>query len=82
MAGGVLTTVVVGLCVLYTSHVLWRYCLAHPESTDICDLSSRLFPAKYRKIAFWFTSVAFLLNNLCVELLHLNCIVYTVQYTV
>lgn len=38
----------------------------HPESTDICDLSSRLFPAKFRKAAFIFTSIAFLLNNLYV----------------
>ncbi|KAK9898346.1 hypothetical protein P389DRAFT_32478 [Cystobasidium minutum MCA 4210] len=70
MAGGLIATVVVGLCVLYTSHVLWRYCLAHPESTDICDLSSRLFPAKYRKAAFVFTSIAFLLNNLFIMGLH------------
>lgn len=63
MAGGVITTVLVGLCVLYTSHVLWRYCLRHPESTDICDLSSRLFPEKWRVYAWYLTSAGFLLNN-------------------
>lgn len=31
MAGGILGTVGIGLATLYTSHVLWRFCLAHPE---------------------------------------------------
>ncbi|KAJ9119931.1 hypothetical protein QFC24_005414 [Naganishia onofrii] len=37
MAGGMITTVIIGLSVLYTSHVLWRFCLVHPEVRDIAD---------------------------------------------
>jgi len=70
MAGGVITTIIVGLTVLYTSHVLWRYCMAHPESTDIIDLSARLFPPKYRKIVYPIVATAFLLNNLFIAGLH------------
>lgn len=64
MAGGVITTIIVGLTVLYTSHVLWRYCMAHPGSTDIIDLSSRLFPPRYRKIVYPIVAAMFLLNNI------------------
>lgn len=64
MAGGVLTTLIVGLVVLYSSHVLWRYCLQNPGSTDIVNLSSRLFPEKWRKTAYIVVSIMFLLNNL------------------
>jgi len=70
MAGGVIATVIIGLVVLYTSHVLWRFCMKHPDSTDICDLSARLFPARWRKVAWIATSVAFLLNNLFIMGLH------------
>lgn len=38
--------------------------MKHPDSTDICDLSARLFPQKWRKVAWALTSIAFLLNNL------------------
>ena len=67
MAGGVIATVLMGLAVLYTSHVLWRFCMAHPESTDIIDLSSRLVSPKYRKTVYYIVAVAFLLNNLFVS---------------
>jgi len=70
MAGGVIATILIGLSVLYTSHVLWRYCLRHPESTDICDLGSRLFPDRFRKVAWVVISIAFLLNNLFIMGLH------------
>jgi len=66
----VIATVLIGLLVLYTSHVLWRYCMAHPDSQDIVDLSTRLFPLKYRKAAYIVVSIMFLLNNLFVMALH------------
>lgn len=46
-SAGILTTIFVALCTLWTSHILcvppstlaelcsWRYCMAHPETTDI-----------------------------------------------
>jgi len=70
MAGGVIATVLIGLTVLYTSHVLWRYCMANPGSTDICDLGSRLFPKKFRTAAWYIISIMFLLNNLFIMGLH------------
>ncbi len=32
MAGGMIATVLIGLSTLYTSHVLWRYCMQNRES--------------------------------------------------
>lgn len=35
--GGVIATFLIALTVLYTSHLLWRYCSRHREIRDICD---------------------------------------------
>lgn len=37
--------------VLYTSHVLWRFCLAHPEVRDIADAAYVV--AGNRRIAWY-----------------------------
>lgn len=31
MAGGIITTMIVAACTLYTSLILWRYCMRHPH---------------------------------------------------
>ncbi|KAK8216626.1 transmembrane amino acid transporter protein-domain-containing protein [Phyllosticta capitalensis] len=64
--GIILTLVVAGL-VLYTSLIVWEFCLRHPEIKDVCDIGQMLFGGKW---AWWFTAVMFLLNNTFIQGLH------------
>ncbi|KFY25245.1 hypothetical protein V493_04746 [Pseudogymnoascus sp. VKM F-4281 (FW-2241)] len=43
---GLILTIVVAACVLYTSLVLWEFCLRHPEVRDVCDIGQMLFWGK------------------------------------
>ncbi|KAJ9107959.1 hypothetical protein QFC20_003644 [Naganishia adeliensis] len=70
MAGGMLTTLIIGLSVLYTSHVLWRFCLAHPEVRDIADAAYVV--AGNRRIAWYAAFIGLALNNLFIMGLHVN----------
>ncbi|EFX00577.1 amino acid transporter [Grosmannia clavigera kw1407] len=58
---GLILTVVVAAFVLYTSLVLWQFCLRHPEVRDVCDIGQMLFWNK--KWAWYATAFMFLLNN-------------------
>ncbi|KAL1306946.1 hypothetical protein AAFC00_005585 [Neodothiora populina] len=65
---GLILTVVVAMLVLYTSLVLWEFCLRHPEVKDVCDIGQMLFWGQ--RWAWWFTAVMFLLNNTFIQGLH------------
>ncbi|KAI0448010.1 N amino acid transport system protein [Xylaria telfairii] len=65
---GIILTVVQALLVLYTSLILWQFCLRHPEVRDVCDIGQMLFWNK--KWAWWFTAVMFVLNNTFIQALH------------
>ncbi|KAH7114287.1 transmembrane amino acid transporter protein-domain-containing protein [Dendryphion nanum] len=65
---GLILTVVIAALVLYTSLILWEFCLRHPEIRDVCDLGEMIFWNK--KWAFWFTAVMFILNNTFIMGLH------------
>ncbi|EPE08617.1 n amino acid transport system protein [Ophiostoma piceae UAMH 11346] len=65
---GIICTIVVAAFVLYTSLVLWEFCLRHPEVRDVCDIGQMLFWNK--KWAWWATAVMFLLNNTFIQGLH------------
>ncbi|KAM5350101.1 hypothetical protein ACJ41O_006606 [Fusarium nematophilum] len=65
--GLILTAVVAGL-VLYTSLVLWEFCLRHPEVRDVCDVGQMLWWNK--KWAWWWTAIMFALNNTFIQALH------------
>ncbi|KAF2018824.1 hypothetical protein BU24DRAFT_405574 [Aaosphaeria arxii CBS 175.79] len=65
---GLILTVVVAGMVLYTSLILWEFCLRHPEIRDVCDLGQMIF--WNNKAAFWFTAVMFILNNTFIMGLH------------
>ncbi|KAK0911045.1 hypothetical protein LTR57_015580 [Friedmanniomyces endolithicus] len=65
--GLILTVVVAGL-VLYTSLVVWEFCLRHPEVKDVCDIGQMLF--WNQKWAWWATAVMFLLNNTFIQGFH------------
>ncbi|KAF2869827.1 transmembrane amino acid transporter protein-domain-containing protein [Massariosphaeria phaeospora] len=65
---GLILTVVIAGIVLYTSLILWEFCLRHPEVRDVCDLGQMIF--WNHKAAFWFTAVMFILNNTFIMGLH------------
>ncbi|KAL2006150.1 hypothetical protein VTN00DRAFT_9804 [Thermoascus crustaceus] len=65
---GLILTVVVAGIVLYTSLIIWRFCLRHPEVRDVCDIGQYLFWDS--KIAWYGTAVMFLLNNTFIQGLH------------
>ncbi|KAI9735291.1 MAG: hypothetical protein M1834_001882 [Cirrosporium novae-zelandiae] len=61
-------TVVVAALVLYTSLVVWEFCLRHPEIRDVCDIGQMLYWNS--KWAWWLTAVMFILNNTFIQGLH------------
>ncbi|KAM7214249.1 amino-acid permease [Rhypophila decipiens] len=65
---GLILTVLVAGIVLYTSLVLWEFCLRHPEVRDVCDIGQMLFWGK--EWAWYATAVMFLLNNTFIQALH------------
>ncbi|KAI9804276.1 MAG: hypothetical protein M1833_007083 [Piccolia ochrophora] len=65
---GIVLTFAVAAVVLYTSLVIWEFCLRHPEVKDVCDIGQMLFWGK--KWAWYFTGVMFLLNNTFIQALH------------
>ncbi|KAK3368674.1 amino-acid permease [Podospora didyma] len=65
---GLILTVAQAGIVLYTSLVLWEFCLRHPEVRDVCDIGQMLFWNK--KWAWYATAVMFLLNNTFIQALH------------
>ncbi|KAL7949392.1 transmembrane amino acid transporter domain-containing protein [Trichoderma barbatum] len=65
---GLILTAVVAALVLYTSLVLWEFCLRHPEVRDVCDIGQMLFWGK--EWAWWATAIMFVLNNTFIQALH------------
>ncbi|KAI1330339.1 amino acid transporter [Xylariaceae sp. FL0255] len=65
---GVILTVVQAAIVLYTSLIVWKFCLRHPEVRDVCDVGQMLFWGK--TWAWYFTAVIFILNNTFIQGLH------------
>ncbi|OTB06840.1 hypothetical protein M426DRAFT_318549 [Hypoxylon sp. CI-4A] len=65
---GLILTVVQALLVLYTSLILWEFCLRHPEVRDVCDIGQMLFWGQ--KWAWYFTAFMFILNNTFIQGLH------------
>ncbi|KAL9595141.1 MAG: hypothetical protein Q9219_006629 [cf. Caloplaca sp. 3 TL-2023] len=65
---GLIVTVVVAALVLYTSLIVWEFCLRHPEIRDVCDLGQMLY---YGWRWVWYgTAAMFLLNNTFIQGLH------------
>ncbi|KAK5078551.1 hypothetical protein LTS08_006486 [Lithohypha guttulata] len=65
---GLILTVVQAAFVLYTSLIVWEFCLRHPEVRDVTDIGKMLFWNS--NIAYWFTAVMFILNNTFIQALH------------
>ncbi|KAI0692111.1 transmembrane amino acid transporter protein-domain-containing protein [Cytidiella melzeri] len=68
MAPGIIVTFAVAASVQYTSLILWRYCLKHPEVRDVCDIGRNLFGGS--QVAYNVTAVFFILNNTFIQALH------------
>ncbi|TGO09902.1 hypothetical protein BTUL_0150g00050 [Botrytis tulipae] len=64
---GLILTAVVAFLVLYTSLVLWEFCMRHPELRDVCDVGQMLFGGRW---AWHATAIMFLLNNTFIQGLH------------
>ena len=65
MVPGVLVTIGVAATVQYTSLVLWRFCLAHPQIQSVCDIGQMLFWGA--NWAWYATAVMFILNNTFIQ---------------
>ncbi|KAK0509746.1 hypothetical protein JMJ35_008140 [Cladonia borealis] len=65
---GLIVTVVVAFSVLYTSLIVWEFCLRHPELRDVCDVGQMLYFG-WRWV-WYFTAVLFILNNTFIQGLH------------
>ncbi|KAL6301470.1 transmembrane amino acid transporter protein-domain-containing protein [Sparassis latifolia] len=65
---GIILTIVVAGIVQYTSLVLWRFCLKHPDVRDACDIGKLLLGGS--QLAYNVTAVFFFLNNTFIQALH------------
>ncbi|RAK97060.1 putative neutral amino acid permease [Aspergillus ibericus CBS 121593] len=65
---GLILTVLMALIVLYTSLVIWKFCLRHPHVRDVCDIGQMIFWDS--KVVWYLTAVMFLLNNTFIQGLH------------
>ncbi|KAK3720387.1 hypothetical protein LTR37_003798 [Vermiconidia calcicola] len=65
---GIILTMVQAAFVLYTSLIVWEFCIRHPEVKDVCDVGQMLLWNK--RWAWWFTGVMFLLNNTFIQGFH------------
>ncbi|KAJ3746157.1 transmembrane amino acid transporter protein-domain-containing protein [Lentinula detonsa] len=68
MVPGVIVTVTVAATCLYTSLILGRFCIKHPEMRDVCDIGQYLFGGS--QLAYNLTATMFILNNVFVQALH------------
>ncbi|KAJ3875357.1 transmembrane amino acid transporter protein-domain-containing protein [Lentinula edodes] len=68
MVPGVIVTVAVAATCLYTSLILGRFCIKHPEMRDVCDIGQYLFGGS--QLAYNLTALMFILNNIFVQALH------------
>ncbi|KAJ6583488.1 transmembrane amino acid transporter protein-domain-containing protein [Mycena vulgaris] len=71
MAPGVIVTISVAASVQYTSYILWKFCMKHPEVRDVCDIGRIIFGGS--DLAYNLTGLMFILNNTFIQALH--CIV-------
>ncbi|KAL4916226.1 transmembrane amino acid transporter protein-domain-containing protein [Aspergillus aurantiobrunneus] len=68
---GLILTAFIASVVLYTSLIIWRFCLRHPHIRDVCDIGQHLFWGS--RVVWYLTAMMFLLNNTFIQGLH--CVV-------
>ncbi|BGP04354.1 hypothetical protein JCM10049v2_000152 [Rhodotorula toruloides] len=67
-AGATITSVLVAASTWYTSLILWRFCMRHPEVRDIADAAQVVCGG--RRIGWWLAFIGLALNNWCIMGLH------------
>ncbi|KAF2747202.1 hypothetical protein M011DRAFT_477288 [Sporormia fimetaria CBS 119925] len=65
---GIIVTIAVAVSVFYTSLIVWKWCLRHPETRDVCDIGRDI--CGNSSTAFYFTAAMFILNNTFIQGLH------------
>lgn len=65
---GLILTVAIAGFVLWTSLIVWQFCMRHPEVRDVCDIGQMLYWNS--RWAWWFTAVMFVLNNTFIQGFH------------
>ncbi|CAN6653852.1 hypothetical protein TRVA0_026S02190 [Trichomonascus vanleenenianus] len=68
LLAALLITAFFSLVTLYASLILHQYCLRHPDVQDLCDVGKKLCGGS--KFAWLLTAIAFVLNNIFIESLH------------
>ena len=48
LLGGCLVTIIVQIFVIYTSYILWKFCLQNPSIKHVCDIGFILFGGRYQ----------------------------------
>lgn len=67
---GIILTFFVALVVLYTSLIVWEFCMRHEEVRDVCDIGKMLF-GRWVPGVWYLTAIMFLLNNTFIQGLHI-----------
>ena len=62
---GILVTIGVAATVQYTSLIVWRFCMKHPDVRDVCDIGRILLGGS--QLGYNFTAVMFILNNTFIQ---------------
>ncbi|KAJ7722277.1 transmembrane amino acid transporter protein-domain-containing protein [Mycena maculata] len=65
---GIIVTFGVAATVQYTSLIVWKFCMKHPEVRDVCDIGRIIFGGS--EWAYNATAVMFILNNTFIQGLH------------
>jgi hypothetical protein len=65
MGPGVIVTISVAASVQYTSYILWKFCMKHPEVRDVCDIGRIIFGGS--ELAYNLTGLMFILNNTFIQ---------------
>ncbi|KAF1814277.1 putative neutral amino acid permease [Eremomyces bilateralis CBS 781.70] len=65
---GLILTIVIAGTVLYTSLIVWEFCMRHPEVKDVCDIGQMLFWGK--SWAWYLTAALFIGNNTFIQGFH------------
>ncbi|KAN0065156.1 hypothetical protein ACQY0O_001653 [Thecaphora frezii] len=68
MGGGIIATLGVGVCALYTGLILHKYCVKYPKALNICDIGYQIFGKS--RIAYEITALSLILNNVFIQGLH------------
>lgn len=68
LAGGIITTMILGIAAYYTGIILWKFCMLNPNLLNICDIGYKIFGNS--KTAYIITIITLVVNNIFIQGLH------------